>query len=89
MLVGSCTLEELSDLSWAGYFVNGKQRITNESREGARFPEIRLWDDWEKRRSHAWASDIATLIEVTCIDISAWSWYSNRDSVVASDKDRI
>ncbi len=88
MLVGLCTPEELSDLSWTGYFVNGKQRITNESREGGRFPEIRLWDDWEKRQSHAWASDIATLIEVTRIDISTWLWYSNKDLVAASDKDK-
>lgn len=77
LLVGLCTPEELDRLSWMGYFARGKQRITNESREGARFPEIRLWDDWEQRQSHIWASDIATLLEVARLDIFSWSWYPN------------
>lgn len=79
MLVGLRRPEELTRLCWIGYFVKGNQRITNESREGARFPEIRLWDDWEQRQSHIWASDIATLLEVARLDISSWFWYPNSD----------
>lgn len=79
LLAGLRTPEELSRLSWIGYFVRGNQRITNESREGARFPEIRLWDDWEQRQSHMWASDITTLLEVARLDISSWFWYPNGD----------
>ncbi len=77
MLVGTHTPEELSQLLETGYFVKGKQRITNDTREGGPYPEIRFWDDWEQRRSHAWASNIATLLEVTRLDISSWSWHRN------------
>jgi glycine oxidase len=76
-LVGICTPEELGNLLRTGYFVDGKQRITIEEREGARFTKVHLWDDWDTRRSHAWASDITILLEVTRIDISSWYWYPN------------
>lgn len=77
MLVGSRTPEELVALLKRGYFVNGKQRITLEIREGAPFPEVRLWDDWEKRQSHIYASHLALVLEIARIDLSGWSWHSN------------
>lgn len=80
MLIGSRTPEELAALLETGYFVNGKQRITMEIREGARFPKVRLWDDWEERRSHLYVSNLALVLEIARIDLSGWSWHSNKES---------
>lgn len=76
MLIGSRTPKELTKLLYRGYFTDGRRRITDESHEGGR-PQIRLWDDWERRQSHIYASDIATLLEVAFLDISTWHWQPN------------
>lgn len=78
MLIGSRTPAELTKLLQRGYFTNGKQRITDESREGGQ-NEIRLWDDWERCRSPIYATDIALLLEVARLDISSWFWHANTE----------
>lgn len=77
MLIGPRTPKELAALLSKGYFTNGKQRITLKIEEGAPYPEVRLWDDWEKRRSHIYASNLALVLEIARIDLSHWYWYSN------------
>lgn len=82
-MVGSRTPEELVALLQKGYFVNGKQRITLEIREGAPFSEVRLWDDWEERQSHLSASDLSLVLEIARIDLSKWFWHSNKGDALA------
>ncbi|HLG76302.1 MAG TPA: hypothetical protein VKX46_07800 [Ktedonobacteraceae bacterium] len=79
MLIGSRTAEELTILLRKGYFANGKQRITMEEREGAPYPKIRLWDDWERRQSHLYASSLALVLELTRVDLSGWQWYASTE----------
>ena len=79
MLVGSRTPKELDTLLAKGYFTNGKQRITIKIQEGAPCPEVRLWDDWEERRSHLYASNLSQVLEIARIDLSGWSWHSNKE----------
>ena len=78
MLIGSRTQEELDILLKKGYVTHGRQRITLEAAEGVPSPTVRLWDDWEERQSHLYASDLSQVLEIARLDLSHWSWHSNK-----------